>query len=71
LCFHTDWQDEDAQQGLGKIWSINKVAKVEMVDFDVSTLSSRPDMAAKFQLPDDGSGDVKASRPNYDLKSSL
>ena len=56
-----DWKDEWAQEGLGDVWSINKIAKVERIDFDVSTLSERPDLAAKYQLPDDGSGDVKVS----------
>ena len=41
------------------MWSINKVAKVAKVDFDASTLHDQPDVAAKYQLPDDGSGDVK------------
>ena len=54
-----DWKDEDAQKGLGEVWSINKVAKVAKVDFDASTLHNQPDQAAKYQLPDDGSGDVK------------
>lgn len=60
--FFDDWKDEWAQEGLGDVWSINKIAKVERIDFDVSTLSERPDLAAKYQLPDDGSGDVKVYR---------
>ena len=57
-CF-VDWQDEDSQKGLGEVWSVNKVAKVAKVDFDASTLHDKPDLAAQYQLPDDGSGEVK------------
>lgn len=60
--FFDDWQDEWAQEGLGDVWSINKIAKIERIDFDVSTLAERPDLAAKYQLPDDGTGEVKVYR---------
>nr|XP_009857886.1 gelsolin isoform X1 [Ciona intestinalis] len=57
-----DWQAINAQKGLGEIWSMNKIAKVAKVDFDASTLHIRPDLAAKHQLPDNGSGEVKIWR---------
>uniref|UniRef100_H2ZH88 Gelsolin-like domain-containing protein n=1 Tax=Ciona savignyi TaxID=51511 RepID=H2ZH88_CIOSA len=57
-----NWVSLNAQQGLGEVWSINKIAKVAKVDFDASTLHTRPDLAAKHQLPDNGSGTVKIWR---------
>lgn len=46
-------------EGYGEAFSVNKVAKVAKVDFDAKTLLEKPDLAARYQLPDDGSGDVK------------
>ncbi|CAK8696042.1 unnamed protein product [Clavelina lepadiformis] len=57
-----NWTDADSQKGLGEVWSISKIAKVAKVDFDASTLHEKPDLAAKYQLPDDGSGDVQIWR---------
>jgi len=57
-----NWQDMDAQEGLGKTWSINKIAKVAKVEFDVNKLRDKPDLAAKYQLPNDGSGEIKVFR---------
>ena len=41
------------------MWSANKVAKIVKMDFDASKLLEQPSLAAKYQLPDDGTGDVK------------
>lgn len=57
-----DWKDLNAQQGLGKTWSINKIAKVEKEDFDASTLHSNPRKAAETALVDDGSGSCQIWR---------
>nr|XP_039273618.1 gelsolin, cytoplasmic-like [Styela clava] len=51
-----DWKNSNDQQGLGKTWSINKIAKVEKENFDASTLHNNPAIAAETQLVDDGSG---------------
>ena len=54
----------DAQEGLGKTWSTNKIAKVAKTEFDVNKLRDKPDLAAKYQLPNDGSGEIKVHFKN-------
>jgi len=56
------WVTREDQEGLGKMWSANKVAKIVKMDFDASKLLEQPSLAAKYQLPDDGTGDVKIYR---------
>lgn len=66
-----NWRNLNAQQGLGKTWSINKTAKIAKVDFDASQLLQKPDLAAKYQLPDDGSGSVKVFRVEGSDKNEI
>ncbi|XP_062972824.1 villin-1 [Elgaria multicarinata webbii] len=56
------WTLANQTTGLGKTNSIGKVAKVEQVKFDATTLHARPEMAAQHKMVDDGSGEVKVWR---------
>ena len=50
------WSDVNEQKGLGKIHSINKIAKTVTANFDASILHSNHKLAAESQMIDDGSG---------------
>ncbi|XP_015260382.1 PREDICTED: villin-1-like isoform X2 [Cyprinodon variegatus] len=57
-----NWKEKGQITGLGKTYSVGKIAKVEQVKFNVMELHAYPDMAAKQHLVDDGSGEVKVWR---------
>ncbi|NWI33080.1 VILI protein, partial [Sula dactylatra] len=53
------WTVPNQTRGLGKIHTVGKVAKVEQVKFDATTLHAKPQMAAQQKMVDDGSGEVE------------
>ncbi|KAG5268574.1 hypothetical protein AALO_G00214070 [Alosa alosa] len=56
------WTEEGQTQGLGRTYSMGKIAKVDQVTFDVMELHARPEIAAQERMVDDASGDVKIWR---------
>lgn len=60
--FFSDWKTVGQTEGLGKVFTIGSVAKIEYVPFDVKALHKTPAMAAQHNMVDDGSGDVKIWR---------
>ncbi|NWZ42132.1 VILI protein, partial [Brachypodius atriceps] len=56
------WTLPNQSSGLGKTHTVGKVAKVEQVKFDATTLHARPEMAAQQKMVDDGSGEVEVWR---------
>ncbi|CAM4597710.1 villin-like protein isoform X1 [Lepidochelys kempii] len=56
------WTEKEETQGLGKVYTTNKIAKVEQVKFDVSQLHARPELAAEQRMADDASGKVEVWR---------
>ncbi|XP_038584655.1 villin-1 isoform X3 [Micropterus salmoides] len=56
------WRDQGQTQGLGRTYSIGRIAKVDQVKFDVMELHARPELAAQQRMVDDASGDVKVWR---------
>ncbi|KAM6307209.1 villin-1 isoform 2-T2 [Aegotheles albertisi] len=56
------WTVPSQTSGLGKTHTVGKVAKVEQVKFDATTLHARPQMAAQQKMVDDGSGEVEVWR---------
>ncbi|XP_066179069.1 villin-1 [Sylvia atricapilla] len=56
------WTVPNQTSGLGKTHTVGKVAKVEQVKFDVTTLHAKPEMAAQQKMVDDGSGEVEVWR---------
>lgn len=60
--FFSDWRDKDATTGPTKVYTIGKVARVEQIPFDASTLHSNKAMAAQHNMVDDGSGKVQIWR---------
>lgn len=57
--FFSDWRDKDETTGPRKAYSIGRIAKVEQVPFDASTLHSNKAMAAQHGMVDDGKGKVQ------------
>ncbi|POI31283.1 hypothetical protein CIB84_004966 [Bambusicola thoracicus] len=53
------WMEKDETQGLGKVYTIGKTAKVEQVKFDTTQLHARPELAAEQRMVDDASGDIE------------
>ncbi|KAM6078164.1 villin-1 isoform 1-T1 [Theristicus caerulescens] len=56
------WTVPNQTSGLGKTHTVGKVAKVEQVKFDATTLHAKPQMAARQKMVDDGSGEVEVWR---------
>ncbi|XP_044523486.1 villin-1 [Gracilinanus agilis] len=56
------WIIPNRTSGLGKTHSVGSVAKVEQVKFDAESLHVKPEMAAKQNMVDDGSGEVQVWR---------
>ena len=57
--FFSDWKDKDETTGPSKAFAIGRIAKVEQVPFDASTLHSNKAMAAQHGMVDDGKGKVQ------------
>uniref|UniRef100_A0A8C6JWX2 Villin-1 n=1 Tax=Melopsittacus undulatus TaxID=13146 RepID=A0A8C6JWX2_MELUD len=56
------WTVPNQTSGLGKTFTAGKVAKVEQVKFDATTLHAKPQMAAQQKMVDDGTGEVEVWR---------
>nr|XP_020647717.1 villin-1 isoform X1 [Pogona vitticeps] len=56
------WTVSHQTTGFGKVNTIGKVAKVEQVKFDATTLHAKPEIAAQNKMVDDGSGEVEVWR---------
>ncbi|XP_021097051.1 advillin isoform X3 [Heterocephalus glaber] len=56
------WSVKDQTTGLGKIFSIGKIAKVFQDKFDVTLLHTQPEIAAQERMVDDGNGKVEVWR---------
>ncbi|KFP29011.1 Villin-1, partial [Colius striatus] len=56
------WTVPNQTSGLGKTHTVGKVAKVEQVKFDATSLHAKPQMAAQQKMVDDGSGEVEVWR---------
>lgn len=56
------WTVKNQTMGLGTTHSPGKIAKVEQVKFDATSMHARPDVAAQQKMVDDGSGDAKVWR---------
>ncbi|XP_008276815.1 scinderin like b [Stegastes partitus] len=60
--FFSDWKDKDETTGPSKAYTIGRIAKVEQVPFDASTLHSNKAMAAQHGMVDDGKGKIQIWR---------
>ncbi|CAG5896928.1 unnamed protein product [Menidia menidia] len=60
--FFSDWKDKDETTGPSKAYSIGRIAKVEQIPFDASSLHSNKAMAAQHGMVDDGKGKIQIWR---------
>ncbi|KAM3604348.1 uncharacterized protein V6R79_009830 [Siganus canaliculatus] len=60
--FFSDWRDKDETTGPSAAYTIGRIARVEQVPFDASTLHSNKTMAALHGMVDDGKGKVQIWR---------
>ncbi|KAG1945200.1 villin-1 [Pimephales promelas] len=56
------WTDKGQTAGMGSTHSPGKIAKVEQVKFDATSMHARPDLAAQQKMVDDGSGEAEVWR---------
>ncbi|NXQ76345.1 VILI protein, partial [Quiscalus mexicanus] len=56
------WTEKNETQGLGKVYTAGKIAKVEQVKFDTTQLHARPELAAEQRMVDDASGEIEVWR---------
>ncbi|XP_048808688.1 villin-1 isoform X1 [Lagopus muta] len=56
------WTVPNQTSGLGKTHTVGKVAKVEQVKFDATTMHAKPEVAAQQKMVDDGSGEAEVWR---------
>uniref|UniRef100_A0A672Z6E6 Scinderin like b n=1 Tax=Sphaeramia orbicularis TaxID=375764 RepID=A0A672Z6E6_9TELE len=64
--FFSDWRDKDETTGPTKAYTIGRIAKVDQVPFDASTLHTNKAMAAQHGMVDDGTGKVQIWRVEDD-----
>ncbi|NWU98474.1 ADSV protein, partial [Upupa epops] len=60
--YFKDWKDKDQSDGFGKVFVMERVAKIEQIEFDATKLHESPQMAAQHNMVDDGSGKVEIWR---------
>ncbi|XP_051986064.1 gelsolin-like [Xyrauchen texanus] len=60
--FFSNWKDKDQTTGPGKAYSIGRIAHVQQIPFDASSLHSNKAMAAQHGMLDNGSGKVQVWR---------
>ncbi|XP_062979609.1 scinderin [Elgaria multicarinata webbii] len=60
--FFRDWKDKDQSDGFGKVYVTERVARIKQIEFDVTKLHESPQMAAQYNMIDDGSGKVEIWR---------
>ncbi|KAM4608587.1 villin-1 [Polymixia lowei] len=56
------WTVKSQTVGLGTINSPGKIAKVEQIKFDATSMHARPDLAAQQKMVDDGTGEAEVWR---------
>ncbi|KAM3861807.1 villin-1 [Diretmus argenteus] len=56
------WTVKDQSVGLGTVNSLGKIAKVEQIKFDATSMHARPDLAAQQKMVDDGTGEAEVWR---------
>ncbi|XP_041665859.1 adseverin [Cheilinus undulatus] len=60
--FFVCWKDKDQSVGFGKVFVTERIARIQQVGFDTSKLHECHQMAAQYNMVDDGSGETKIWR---------
>lgn len=56
-----DWKDKDQSEGLGQVYVTERIARIQQVEFDASKLHESQQMAAQYNMVDNGSGETQVS----------
>lgn len=59
--FFKDWKEKDQSEGLGRVFVTERIAKIKQVEFDASKLHESQQMAAQYNMVDDGTGETQVS----------
>ncbi|XP_033854651.1 scinderin-like [Acipenser ruthenus] len=60
--FFKDWKDKNQSEGFGKVFVTERIANIEQVEFDASTLHQSRHMAAQYNMVDNGTGKTEIWR---------
>ncbi|MBN3314922.1 ADSV protein, partial [Atractosteus spatula] len=60
--FFRDWKDKNQSEGFGKVFVTERIAKIQQVEFDASKLHESRQMAAQYNMVDDGTGKTEIWR---------
>ncbi|KAK3511901.1 hypothetical protein QTP70_027677, partial [Hemibagrus guttatus] len=60
--FFKDWKEKDQSEGLGQVYVTERIARIQQVEFDASKLHESQQMAAHYNMVDDGSGETQIWR---------
>lgn len=56
-----NWKEKDQSEGLGRVFVTEQIARIQQVKFDASKLHESHQMAAQYNMVDDGSGETQVS----------
>ncbi|XP_065147048.1 scinderin [Paramisgurnus dabryanus] len=60
--FFKSWKEKDQAEGLGRVYVTERIAKIQQVQFDASKLHESNQMAAQYNMVDNGSGQTQIWR---------
>ncbi|KAG5856632.1 adseverin [Anguilla anguilla] len=60
--FFQNWKDKDQSEGLGKVFVTERIARIQQEPFDASKLHQSQQMAAQYNMVDNGTGDTQIWR---------
>lgn len=59
--FFKGWKEKDQTEGLGRVYVTERIAKIQQVQFDASKLHESNQMAAQYNMVDNGSGQTQVT----------
>lgn len=59
--FFKCWKDKDQAEGLGRVYVTERIAKIQQVQFDASKLHESHQMAAQYNMVDNGTGTTQVT----------
>lgn len=59
--FFKGWKEKDQAEGLGRVYVTERIAKIQQVQFDASKLHESHQMAAQYNMVDNGSGKTEVT----------
>lgn len=59
--FFKTWKEKDQAEGLGRVFVTERIAKIQQSKFDASKLHESHQMAAQYNMVDDGTGKTQVT----------